>query len=400
MNSGGVLLVRDARQTLRDQVASSCASNPLLAVFSEWLGLPVEDDASAEKAVAKAGSAKGGERSSRGAALVGFRCRRSPELSKVFRKQLEWVIGKPNFDTAGEPSGVLVDPIILLGISVGLDAATLPPEVVQGVRAWADGLKADSAKVVGLSDWQVELTLAVLGKLTGSVAAALDSPSWLSAALVERGVFHFRDEHAADVLRQCLEPTDESLDDFEAALRLKALDWSRSRVLDVNLQALAVSDVVRVIRNIPQIFLRWTWEDKPRTAKRGAQPRKWHIENEYHVQSLLYAVLKPVLPELDEEKYLASTGTYQPRADLCLTSLQLVIEVKFWYRNGSVKDLTEQVASDHSLYLRPDSPYRAMVAVIWDEGARTEEHPEFQRGLGGLGNMKGVVLISKPSTWM
>jgi hypothetical protein len=154
-----------------------------------------------------------------------------------------------------------------------------------------------------------------------------------------------------------------------------------------------------VLRNTPQIFQRWTWEDKPRTSKRGAVARKWCIDNEYHVQNLLYAILKPLLPSLDEEKYVASTGTYQPRADLFVLSLQLVIEVKFWYQNGSVKDLTEQVAADHSLYLRPDSPYRSIIAVIWDEGARTEEHPELDRGLAGLANMEDVILISRPAGW-
>ena len=115
------------------------------------------------------------------------------------------------------------------------------------------------------------------------------------------------------------------------------------------------------------------------------------------MQSLLFTVLKPIFPELDEEKYLASTGRYQPRADLCLPSLQLVIEVKHWYLGGSIKELTEQIASDYTLYLRSDSPYRAMIAVIWDDGARTEEHGEFEKGLRGLTNMRAVIFISRPS---
>jgi hypothetical protein len=48
--------------------------------------------------------------------------------------------------------------------------------------------------------------------------------------------------------------------------------------------------------------------------------------------------------------------------------LELVVEVKFWYRGKSVKDLTEEIAADLTLYLRKDSPYRAVIAAIWDDG--------------------------------
>ena len=136
------------------------------------------------------------------------------------------------------------------------------------------------------------------------------------------------------MLADSLQSTDQLTDGFEAALRLGALNWAHGRALDLNLHALTVADVVQILWNVPRVFLRWTWEEKARTTRRGAEPRKWHIENEYHVQSLLFTVLKPIFPELDEEKYLASTGRYQPRADLCLPSLQLVIEVKHWYLGG------------------------------------------------------------------
>jgi hypothetical protein len=112
---------------------------------------------------------------------------------------------------------------------------------------------------------------------------------------------------------------------------------------------------------------------------------------------LVHTALKPIFPSLEEEQYLAATGTYQPRADLCISALQLVIELKYWYRGDKAKDLIEQIAADLSLYLRPDSPYRQVIAVIWDEAARTEEHPELKRGLAGLGGMADVIMLSRPS---
>jgi DpnII restriction endonuclease len=397
MNAARLLLIRDAQETLTAQVNKSSANNPLLTSFADWLGVIPAENALVAKAVANAGNAKGGERTSRGVALLGFRSARNGK-SSAFGQQLEWLIGKPNFDAAGDPSAVLVDPIILLGIAVGLRAVTVPVQLLNRITSWAEEVKADSTKITGLLLWQTELFGAALAKITGGSPPHSETLLWLSAALAEKQIFTIRDDQAADALRQCLE-NPSSIDDFEAVFRLKALEWARHRILEFDLHAVTIDDVVKVIRNIPQIFQRWTWEDKPRTTKRGAIARKWHIENEYHVQNLLYAILKPLLPSLDEEKYLAPTGTYQPRSDLSVLSLQLVIEVKFWYRNGSVKELTEQVAADHSLYLRSDSPYRSIVTVIWDEGARTEEHSELERGLVGLANMKGVILISKPAGW-
>jgi hypothetical protein len=167
--------------------------------------------------------------------------------------------------------------------------------------------------------------------------------------------------------------------------------------MDFDVTALTTADVAGILQRVPTAFQRWTWEDKPRTTRLGALPRRWHIENEYHFQSLLYAVLKPVIPALDEEQYLAATGTYQPRADLCIRGLELVVEVKYWYRGKSVKDLTEEIAADLTLYLRSDSPYRKVIAAIWDDGARTEEQAELQRGLKGLSGLFDVVIVNRPS---
>ena len=113
---------------------------------------------------------------------------------------------------------------------------------------------------------------------------------------------------------------------------------------------------------------------------------------------MLYAVLKPLIPALEEEQYLPPTGTYQPRADLCILALELVVEVKFWYRGKSVKDLTEEIAADLTLYLRKDSPYRAVIVAIWDDGSRTEEQSELKRGLKGLTGLFDIVVVNRPSS--
>jgi len=159
-----------------------------------------------------------------------------------------------------------------------------------------------------------------------------------------------------------------------------------------------VADVAHVLERTDTVFARWVWEEKPH--KRGkVQARQWHIENEYHFQSLLFTIVKPWLPELEEEQYLESTGVLQPRADLCLMSLALLIEVKFWYRGKSVGNLIEEIAADVTLYLKSKAPYTSLIVAIWDDGVRTEEHESLKRGLLELTGIRGVVVVNRPS-WM
>jgi len=230
----------------------------------------------------------------------------------------------------------------------------------------------------------------LLGRLGGE-------PVWLAAGLNRRGWGIPAETSVADVLKLVLTDAANVSDGFEAGLRLSAIEWAAARAMDFDITALTVKDVAGVLERVPAVFQRWTWEDKPRTSKAGAEPRRWHIDNEYHFQSLLYTVLKPLIPALEEEQYLPATGTYQPRADLCVLALELVIEVKFWRRGTSAKELTEEIAADLSLYLRSDSPYRKVIAVIWDDASRTEEQAELRRGLKGLSGLFDVVVVNRPS---
>ena len=71
---------------------------------------------------------------------------------------------------------------------------------------------------------------------------------------------------------------------------------------------------------------------------------------------------------------------------------QFRLEVKFWYSADKVTRLIEEVGADHSLSLNPTSPYDRILAVIWDDARRTEEHGELIRGLETR-SVLGVVTI-------
>lgn len=400
MKAEGLLLIADARQVLLRTAETEAKLNSLVAAFLGWLIRDNDSMALLEDAATRAAETKGAARSSRNVAVLGFAC--SIETLKTrftaeFAAQLEWSIGRPNFATGGEPCGVVADTISFAGVVAGIENV-LTNENRQRFQRWSSAVWQDANNLVQDSGWRRGM-LDILGhRLSVGMPTSGNSGSvWLAAALDRRGWTVPSESSVSDVLKAAISDASNVTDGFEAGLRVAAIDWAVSRAMDFDIAAITVADVATVLHRVPTAFQRWTWEDKPRTAKHGAQPRRWHIENEYHFQSMLYAVLKPLIPALEEERYLPPTGTYQPRADLCILSLALVVEVKFWYRGKSIKDLTEELAADLTLYLRPDSPYRRVIAAIWDDGARTEEQTELQRGLRGLNGLCDVVIVNRPS---
>ncbi len=133
-----------------------------------------------------------------------------------------------------------------------------------------------------------------------------------------------------------------------------------------------MEDVIKLLKRVPTGLRRWTWEKK--SPIRSSQARQWHIENEYHVQNLLYFLLAPFFADIREEEYTPSVGQKQPRVDLAIPSLKLVIEIKFWYAKDKPQKVIGEIAEDTSLYLAEGSSYEQIIAFIWDDFRRTEEH--------------------------
>ena len=395
MNTAAAALITDAKQAFGRQIEEGAARDSLVAAFAGWLRLAdIKIPVLAELA-AVAAKTKGASRTYRDVAVLGFAVT-DPNLRVAhgasFCVLLEWLMGRP-FRLGGDPTPMLSDPAAVLGTAVG-GRACLTGAALGRFELWIQGVEVDTAKMLRGTGWPNILAGAIV-----TTSMAPDS-EWIYAGLGTRlAEFVPGKPDLAQIIRQTVNGAHEVASPSEAALRLAALRWASVRALDINIGAIAVADVACIMERIGSVFSRWVWEDNPRTTRKGAEARKWHIENEYHFQSLLFAVLKPILPELEEEQYLASTGQVQPRADLCLMSLGLLIEVKFWYRRDPARRIIEEVAADVTLYLKSEAPYTSLVVAIWDDGARTEDHEALKRGLGGLAGIRGVIVINRPS-WM
>lgn len=179
----------------------------------------------------------------------------------------------------------------------------------------------------------------------------------------------------------------------QAALTLRAFDAMCERNMPARLGRLEPRDVVRVLEGIVRSFQSWTWEDRPRTTKSPVV--RWHVENEYHVQNLLWAVLAPLFPDLRAEEYAAPVGHKNPRMDLTIPSLKLVVEAKFIRAGKSFADIQDELAADNTLY-GSDPKWELIIPFIWDDSRRGEQHATLLQGLRVMPKVYDAVVMSRP----
>ena len=199
------------------------------------------------------------------------------------------------------------------------------------------------------------------------------------------------------LLKRLLMESAPHLGDLErAVIWLKALDL----LVDETAKMLipTIPDIVRVLGSTQHSFKRWVWDEKTRRGRVG--PAHWLIDNEAHVQSLLWAVLYPIYGvNLVDEEYLPGYGQVQPRFDLGITSLKLIIEVKFARERRDFADIEEQVAGDLGLYFKSIEQFDRMVVYVYDDCDRQypERYDALKNALENREPIEAVVIVRRPS---
>jgi hypothetical protein len=180
-------------------------------------------------------------------------------------------------------------------------------------------------------------------------------------------------------------------------VRLAALGWVTRDRPACDLRAATLADLCGLLRRVPHGLKKWTWEDSPRT-KTSPAARQWHVDNEYHVQNLLWVALAPIFPDLIDEDATPKVGPVQPRADIGVPSLRVIVEAKFMRADDQPKNMVEQIAEDASLYLVAGSRYDHLIPFIWDDSRRTEHHEEMAKGLRQIRGVVDAVIVPRPGS--
>lgn len=406
MNKVQGLLLNDAQAVLQ-AIVTSTGRHTLDEVFAYWLVPNIVNKEFVLSAIAKAATASGAQRTYQEVAILGYGTDITDiteEYTSFLNTGLELLSGREPI-SEGVPMGFVVDGVAMLGIAIGAARAESNSKTKIKISAWIERCR-NALAMASVPDWQrTLLTAAEIKSGCKVLESSSQEPDGFDVRVMLRakGIFDSVDsvdlveEDEVKLISTLQRQSSGELSKCRAAIRLFGLDFVRSKSPTVAMNRLTVSDVGNILRRIEPALRNWTWEEKPRTSKKGAEARKWHVENEYHVQNLLWLVLALLFPDLQDEEYTPKIGTLQPRADIPIPSLQLIVEVKFWRAEASSQEMIRQLAQDNSLYSVSGSRYKQIIAFIWDNAGRTEQHDLLIQGLCKLDRVVDAVVVSRPS---
>lgn len=231
----------------------------------------------------------------------------------------------------------------------------------------------------------------------GRVARGQASPCApeLRIALASRGVVASTDSDANALLEALLRGALPH-DAFHAQVLLAAVAWTRRAAPVVLPGRATVKGVAEMLRAVPRALQQWPWEDEATKANKKTPGARWHIANEYHVQSLLWALLAPVFPDMKREAYAAPVGPIQPRVDLIIPSLRLAIEVKFARSRSTLKGMVNEIGEDSAIYFTATEEFDQLLVFVWDNDRNQQDHDLIADGMRKLPHVVDAVIVPRP----
>lgn len=115
------------------------------------------------------------------------------------------------------------------------------------------------------------------------------------------------------------------------------------------------------------------------------------IENEYDLQHLLYAVLKPLYPDIRKE-VAEDSGVGMIRSDLKIPCLNSVVEAKCTREKMSLKKLTEEIEADMVHYSEEH-----IVFFVYDKAKIIKDKQSYENYFNRIFDGKDIkIVIQQP----
>lgn len=402
MSETSSLLIIDTRSSLQRTLARR-PQGDLAVLFANWILAETVYTEEAARLTFGAAQRTGAQLDFPTVAALGY-ARDSgvlgPEISPALRQGLERLGGRQPF-VDGNPMAFCSDAVGILGVALG--AKLLADNAVLGkITSWLSVFMHIIYDLGGTENWQRHFFCAADGILGGGNKLIAPPPEQAADAYLSLsaknllvpvdGIVGERVERQA--LRLLLDDTATELPFERAAMRLASLQHIIRTAPAAVPGRIGLPDLVRLLARVPAALRKWTWETRPRTI--NGEARLWHIDNEYHLQNLLWAILAPIFPDLDDEQYLAKIGQKSPRADLHIPSMKVIIEAKFLRRGESMQKVIDEISSDTGLYNAMGNNCAGIIPVVWDDGARSHEHDYLRNGLKRLPTIIDAIVIPRP----
>lgn len=312
------------------------------------------------------------------------------DLLAAFRQGASQLAGRTYF-SSGRAARFEIDGVALLGLALGYHS--LKAESTE--TEWLSSLLGKSIEALSGDPWQASLAQAAWTILSGSFNWTQIDATLAVSLRSALGQPSEEDEQTA--AWQAVVAGIAETDPVRCAAFQGVFETCVSALARLPIRGAGIAELIEILDGISQSMSHWTYETKQRV--RSVVPRCWEIDHEYHVQNLLWTVLRPIFPDLVDEETLKKLGHTSPRYDLGIPSLHTIIEVKHMRGRGQarLKTITDEVAADHSLYLREGTGYTRMIVFIWDEQRQTEEYKTLRDGLESLSGIERVIILPRPS---
>lgn len=97
--------------------------------------------------------------------------------------------------------------------------------------------------------------------------------------------------------------------------------------------------------------------------------------------------------------YLPNWGRVQPRLDLGIKSLKLIIEVKIARNTSDFSKIEGEIGEDLGLYFKDTSLFDRMIVFIYDDcdKAQPEKYDSISNALRRRDRVEDVIIIRRPS---
>ncbi len=385
-----MLSLLDLRDALHARLEAAKSTTPShLVGFSGWI---TKDNELLKTAIADATGFVGQGRHPEHIATLGFGISEGLLCETEIMSLNEDVrhLGGRTFFPPGRPLRFEVDGVALLGISLAVRGALKEP-----IPTWLRELLQRSFREVGSDEWHrglVNLARTVAGEEGLRV-----TPAELAVAAAMKGLGRATSSDADAAWKAAVTLRDLSRDPGRIATLLAVVEGQFAHLEQIRFGSASREDLVLLLQNVSRSMKRWPFEMAKRTAK--SRIARWEIENEYHVQDLLWAVLAPLFPDLDDEENLPSVGHKKPRADLVIPSLRTIVEIKFLRDRGQrgFANIIEEIAADTALYLSRTKDYDSIIAFVWDDCSQTEHHHELKQGIERLVGISAGIVLPRPS---
>ncbi|MCY3984926.1 MAG: hypothetical protein OXE85_13550 [Roseovarius sp.] len=326
-------------------------------------------------------------------AAIGFRLAAGldePNLGNAFSKGATQLAGRKYF-TRNRAPRFEIDAVAMLGMAIGYTAIRASPNEFK----WLRDCLEQSSRTLRDDTWQCSFSDAARAVLDGATDFSDVDPVMSVSLKTALSIATTDDERTA--AWACLIDGIGDSDMTRISALQSVYEVCAAALTRLPVKGAGVLELVKLLIGVSESMSHWTYESNRRV--KGVAPQVWEIDHEYHVQNLLWTVLRPVFPDLVDEETLSKLGHTSPRYDLGVPSLHTIIEVKYMRRLGQseLRKIANEVAADHSLYLRKGSGYSKIVVFIWDETRQTEEHKTLRNGLESLEGIERVIILSRPS---